>query len=58
MRGGKNSRSKLRSRNINQDEYAFCHERGYWKKDCSKAQKRYEKKLVTANVALVKANKH
>ncbi|KAH9752745.1 Integrase catalytic domain-containing protein [Citrus sinensis] len=50
-RGGKNSRSKSRSRNIARDECAFCHEKGHWRKDCPKAQKRYEKKPAAANMA-------
>ena len=49
--GGKNSRSKLRSINIAQDECAFCHEKGHWRKDCPKAQKRDEKKPAVANMA-------
>ncbi|KAH9729490.1 hypothetical protein KPL70_009367 [Citrus sinensis] len=50
-RGGKNSRSKSRSRNIARDECAFCHEKGNWRKDCPKAQKRDEKKPAAANMA-------
>ncbi|KAH9650701.1 retrovirus-related pol polyprotein from transposon TNT 1-94-like protein [Citrus sinensis] len=50
-RGGKNSRSKSRSRNIARDECAFCHEKGHWRKDCPKAQKRDEKKPAAANMA-------
>ncbi|KAH9657711.1 hypothetical protein KPL70_023190 [Citrus sinensis] len=50
-RGGKNSRSKSRSRNITQDECAFCHEKGHWRKDCPKAQKRDGKKLAATNMA-------
>ncbi|KAH9669066.1 Integrase catalytic domain-containing protein [Citrus sinensis] len=50
-RGGKNSRSKLRSRNIARDECAFCHEKGHWRKDCLKAQKRDGKKPAAANMA-------
>ncbi|KAH9722810.1 hypothetical protein KPL70_006849 [Citrus sinensis] len=50
-RGGKNSRSKSRSRNIARDECAFCHEKGHWKKDCPKAQKRDGKKPAAANMA-------
>ncbi|KAH9752435.1 hypothetical protein KPL71_014676 [Citrus sinensis] len=42
--GGKNSRFKSRSRN-------FCHEKGHWRKDCPKAQKRDEKKSAAANMA-------
>ncbi|KAH9689071.1 hypothetical protein KPL70_015335 [Citrus sinensis] len=49
--GGKNSRSKSRSRNIARDECAFCHEKGHWRKYCPKAQKRYEKKPAAANMA-------
>ncbi|KAH9783426.1 hypothetical protein KPL71_009306 [Citrus sinensis] len=49
--GGKNSRSKSRSRNIARDECAFCHEKGHWRKDCSKAQKRDGKKSAAANMA-------
>ena len=49
--GGKNSQSKSRSRNIARDECAFCSERGHWKKDYSKAQKKYGRKLVAANMA-------
>ncbi|KAH9797006.1 hypothetical protein KPL71_005721 [Citrus sinensis] len=49
-RGGKNSRSKSRSRNIARDECAFCHEKGNWRKDCPKAQKRDVKKLAAANM--------
>ncbi|KAH9682404.1 hypothetical protein KPL71_027339 [Citrus sinensis] len=49
-RGGKNSRSKSRSRNIARDECAFCHEKGHWRKDCPKAQKRDGKKPATANM--------
>ena len=48
--GGKNSRSKLRSRNIFRDECAFCHENGHWRKDCPNAQKRDVKKLAAANM--------
>ncbi|KAH9744296.1 External alternative NAD(P)H-ubiquinone oxidoreductase B4 [Citrus sinensis] len=50
-RGGKNSRSKSRSRNIARGECAFCHEKGHWRKDCSNAQKRDEKKPVEVNMA-------
>ncbi|KAH9672465.1 hypothetical protein KPL70_017737 [Citrus sinensis] len=50
-RGGKNSRSKSRSRNIARDECAFCHEKGHSRKDCPKAQKRDEKKPTAANMA-------
>ncbi|KAH9750986.1 hypothetical protein KPL71_014098 [Citrus sinensis] len=50
-RGGKNSRSKSRSRNIARDECAFCHEKGHWRKDCPKAQKRDGKKPAAANMA-------
>ncbi|KAH9782773.1 retrovirus-related pol polyprotein from transposon TNT 1-94-like protein [Citrus sinensis] len=50
-RGGKNSRSKSRSRNIARDECAFCHEKSHWRKDCPKAQKRDGKKPATANMA-------
>ena len=50
-RGGNNSRSKSRSRNIARDECAFCHEKGHWRKDCPNAQKRDGKKLVAANMA-------
>ncbi|KAH9733975.1 hypothetical protein KPL71_017220 [Citrus sinensis] len=50
-RGGKNSRSKSRSKNITRDECAFCHEKGHWRKDCPKAQKRDGKKPATANIA-------
>ncbi|KAH9725397.1 hypothetical protein KPL70_007865 [Citrus sinensis] len=49
--GGKNSRSKSRSRNIAQDECAFCHEKDHWRKDCPKAQKKDEKKPAAANMA-------
>ncbi|KAH9689155.1 Integrase catalytic domain-containing protein [Citrus sinensis] len=49
--GGKNSRSKSRSRNIARDECAFCHEKGHWRKYCPKAQKRDEKKPAAANMA-------
>ncbi|KAH9718108.1 hypothetical protein KPL71_022089 [Citrus sinensis] len=50
-RGGKNSRSKSRSRNIARDECVFCHEKGHWRKDCPKAQKRDGKKPAAANMA-------
>ena len=51
-RGGrKNSRSKLRSRNLARDECVFCHEKGHWRKDCLKAQKRDEKKPAAVNMA-------
>ncbi|KAH9726184.1 hypothetical protein KPL70_008163 [Citrus sinensis] len=50
-RGGKNSRSRSRSRNIARDECAFCHEKGHWRKDCPKAQKRDGKKPAAANMA-------
>ncbi|KAH9666242.1 Integrase catalytic domain-containing protein [Citrus sinensis] len=50
-RGGKNSRSKSRSRNIARDECAFCHENDHWRKDCLKAQKRDGKKPAAANMA-------
>ncbi|KAH9716238.1 Integrase catalytic domain-containing protein [Citrus sinensis] len=50
-RGGKNSRFKSRSRNIARDECTFCHEKGHWRKDCPKAQKRDEKKPAAANMA-------
>ncbi|KAH9754792.1 Integrase catalytic domain-containing protein [Citrus sinensis] len=50
-RGGKNSRSKSISRNIARDECAFCHEKGHWRKDCPKAQKRDGKKPAAANMA-------
>ncbi|KAH9751460.1 hypothetical protein KPL71_014309 [Citrus sinensis] len=50
-RGGKNSRSKSRGRNIARDECAFCHEKGHWRKDCLKAQKRDGKKPAAANMA-------
>ncbi|KAH9697268.1 Integrase catalytic domain-containing protein [Citrus sinensis] len=49
-RGGKNSRSKSRSRNIARDKCAFCHEKGHWRKNCPKAQKRYGKKPAVANM--------
>ncbi|KAH9689127.1 hypothetical protein KPL70_015374 [Citrus sinensis] len=49
--GGKNYRSKSRSRNIARDECAFCHEKGHWRKDCPKAQKRDGKKPAAANMA-------
>ncbi|KAH9752632.1 hypothetical protein KPL71_014771 [Citrus sinensis] len=49
--GGKNSRSKLRSRNIARDECAFCHENGHWRKDWPKVQKRDGKKPAPANMA-------
>ena len=49
-RGGKNSRSKSRSRNLARDKCAFCHEKGYWRKDCPKAQKRDGKKPATTNM--------
>ncbi|KAH9669391.1 hypothetical protein KPL70_021769 [Citrus sinensis] len=49
-RGGKNSQSKLRSRNIARDECAFCHEKGNWRKDYPKAQNRDVKKPVAANM--------
>ncbi|KAH9666498.1 hypothetical protein KPL70_020662 [Citrus sinensis] len=49
--GGNNSRSKSRSRNIARDECAFCHEKGHWRKDCPKAQKRDGKKPAAANMA-------
>ncbi|KAH9768967.1 Integrase catalytic domain-containing protein [Citrus sinensis] len=49
-RGGKNSRSKSRSRNLARDECAFCHEKGHWRKDCPKAQKRNGKKPAAANM--------
>lgn len=29
----------------------FCHKRGYWRKDCPKAQKKDEKKPVASNMA-------
>ncbi|KAH9648687.1 hypothetical protein KPL70_025692 [Citrus sinensis] len=51
--GGKNSRSKSRSINIARDECAFCHEKGHWRNDCPKAQKRNGKKLVAANTTRV-----
>ncbi|KAH9727035.1 Integrase catalytic domain-containing protein [Citrus sinensis] len=50
-RGGKNSRSKSRSRNLARDECAFCHENDHWRKDCPKAQKRDGKKPAAANMA-------
>ncbi|KAH9717385.1 hypothetical protein KPL71_021793 [Citrus sinensis] len=50
-RGGKNSRSKSKSRNIARDECVFCHEKGHWRKDCPKAQKRDVKKPAAANIA-------
>ncbi|KAH9733955.1 Integrase catalytic domain-containing protein [Citrus sinensis] len=50
-RGGKNSRSKSRSRIITRDECTFCHEKGHWRKDCPKTQKRDGKKPATANMA-------
>ena len=50
-RGGKNSRSKSRSRNIARDECAFCHEKCHWRKDCPKAQNRDRKKPIAANMA-------
>ncbi|KAK9181223.1 hypothetical protein WN944_024360 [Citrus x changshan-huyou] len=50
-RGGKNSRSKSRSINIARDECVFCHEKGHWRKDCPKAQKRDGKKPAAANMA-------
>ncbi|KAH9684587.1 hypothetical protein KPL70_013604 [Citrus sinensis] len=50
-RGRKNSRSKSRSRNMARDECAFCHEKGHWRKDCPKAQKRDGKKPAAANMA-------
>ena len=50
-RGGKNSRSKSRSRNIARDECAFCHEKDHWRIDCPKAQKRDEKKPAAEKMA-------
>ncbi|KAH9800313.1 Histidinol dehydrogenase [Citrus sinensis] len=50
-RGGKNSRSKSRSRNIARDECVFCHEKGHWRKDCPNAQKRDVKEPAAANMA-------
>ncbi|KAH9656609.1 hypothetical protein KPL70_022746 [Citrus sinensis] len=50
-RGGKNSRSKSKSRNIARDECSFCHEKGHWRKDCLKTQKRDGKKPTTTNMA-------
>ena len=38
-RGGKNSRSKSRSRNIARDECAFCHEKGPLEERLSKGSK-------------------
>ena len=49
--GGKNSRSKSKSRNIVRDECAFCHEKVHWRKDYPKAQKRDGKKPAAANMA-------
>ncbi|KAH9648691.1 hypothetical protein KPL70_025696 [Citrus sinensis] len=51
--GGKNSRSKSRIINIARDECAFCHEKGHWRNDCPKAQKRNGKKPVVANMTHV-----
>ncbi|KAH9718032.1 Integrase catalytic domain-containing protein [Citrus sinensis] len=50
-RGGKNSRSKSRSRNIARNECAFCHEKGHWRKNCPQDQKRDGKKPAAANMA-------
>ncbi|KAH9727063.1 retrovirus-related pol polyprotein from transposon TNT 1-94-like protein [Citrus sinensis] len=49
-RGGKNSRFKSRNRNIARDECAFCHEKGHWRKDYPKTQKRDGKKPAAANM--------
>ena len=49
-RGGKNSRSKSRRKNIARDECAFCHKNGHCRKDCLKAQKSNEKKPAAANM--------
>ncbi|KAH9657232.1 retrovirus-related pol polyprotein from transposon TNT 1-94-like protein [Citrus sinensis] len=50
-RGGKNSQSKSRSRNIPRDKCAFCHEKCHWRKDYPNAQKRDGKKSEAANMA-------
>ena len=46
----KNSQSKSRSINIARDECVFCHEKGHWRKDCPKAQKRDGNKPAAANM--------
>ncbi|KAH9726578.1 Integrase catalytic domain-containing protein [Citrus sinensis] len=46
-----NDKNSERASNIARDECAFCHEKGHWRKDCPKAQKRDVKKTPAANMA-------
>ena len=50
---GRRGRSKSKGRAVAKDECAFCHEKGYWKKDCPKLQKK-GKAPQDANVAKCK----
>nr|CDN96898.1 putative Ty-1 copia retrotransposon [Phaseolus vulgaris] len=47
--------SKSKGRVVAKDECAFCHEKGHWKKDCPKLQKK-EKVPQDANVAECKSD--
>ena len=50
---GKKKRSKSKSK-VGKDEYAFCREKGHWKKDCPKLKNRGQsskgKAVVDLNV--------
>ena len=37
---GRRERSKSKGRAVAKDECAFCHEKGHWKKDCPKLQRK------------------
>jgi len=47
--------SKSKGRAVAKDECSFCHEKGHWKKDCPKLQKK-EKAPQDANVADCKSD--
>ena len=47
---GRRGRSQSKGK-LAKDEYAFCHEKGHWKKDCPKLQKKKGKGVSEACVA-------
>ena len=52
---GRRGRSKSKGRAVAKDECAFCHEKGHWKKDSPKLQKK-GKAPQDANVAECKSD--
>ena len=52
---GRRERSKSKGRAVTKDEFAFCYEKGHWKKDCPKLQKK-GKAPQDANVAECKSD--